>query len=865
MARYDKCIDRIMRAAGRQLKPDQIEAVFERIHQAALDLKNGRKPPKLGKRASSRMGLLPHQAPAMENVIIQAAQYAAVDMVYQAETKLQQANLQVLKLNARGQDFKALTMKGMAPLDAIRMMIARDYSGRIDIESLEQRVTGATDYYRAKLQETWKALGNDMLGFFQDPEKALLLVKELRGENTGDAMAKRGAEAFHDVAEEARESFNRSGGDVGRLDDWGMPQHHSQEKVAAIGRDAWVADMMNRVDRARYADDAGVPFTDQRMQEFLGKAWDNIATDGLASMEPGKRGGSGKVANRHSEERQIHFKDAQAVIDYWTQFGEKTLVEVLDGHIGTMARDIAFVEKFGPNPNTTYQTLRDTALRDTAMADPTKTIEAQGNAVKLDELWNYASGRTKASANLTMSGIADAIANLNVAGKLGGAVLASLFGDKVMYEAVGHMNNIPAFKRWGAEIAMLNPANAVERRLLERNGLMLDSVRSGLNRFYEGLGKSDWTGKLANAVMRVTGMNAINELRKGAFGLNMFSAIGNEIAAGKSFADLDKSDVRLLRNWGIDEADWNVWKLATRVKIKGADNVLLPEAIKQIKTADLQAAGVIPAGQGPEIELAADNARRDATVKLLGAVNTESEFAVVTPGWNERAAFYGDLQRGTIKGEIVRSMLQFKSFPWAYLHRGMDAVANQEGAVPKAAMVAFLITANTLAGAMILQTREVLAGKDPRGMMDENWMKFWGAAFLQGGALGIYGDFLYGATQTRYGSGILEALAGPTVGPILEMGLVQPMQAAKARMEGKESHLAAQTIQDLKGFIPGGNIWYAKAALDHLIWQNVMETLSPGYLANIRARTQKEYGQRWYWEPGETTPDRAPDFMEAVR
>ncbi len=149
-------------------------------------------------------------------------------------------------------------------------------------------------------------------------------------------------------------------------------------------------------------------------------------------------------------------------------------------------------------------------------------------------------------------------------------------------------------------------------------------------------------------------------------------------------------------------------------------------------------------------------------------------------------------------------------------------------------------------------------------MTDENWWKFWGAAFVQGGALGIYGDFLYGANQTRYGSGIIEALSGPTLGPILELGLVQPMTAAKKRMEGKETHLAAQTVQDLKGWVPGGNIWYAKAALDHLIWQRVMDMLSPGYLASIRQRTLKEYGQRWYWNPGDPMPERAPDFGKAV-
>ena len=93
---------------------------------------------------------------------------------------------------------------------------------------------------------------------------------------------------------------------------------------------------------------------------------------------------------------------------------------------------------------------------------------------------------------------------------------------------------------------------------------------------------------------------------------------------------------------------------------------------------------------------------------------------------------------------------------------------------------------------------------------------------------------------------------------------MQPLQAARGAMEGKETHLAARTFQDLKGFIPGNNLWYTKAATDHLIMQQVMEQLSPGYMRSIRQRTQKEYGQSWWWEPGEMAPDRAPDIGAAA-
>lgn len=845
---YLHCIARLQQAAGKQLSDDEVRNIFERIHKAALDIKAGR-----ATTIKSGMGK------GADDVITNAAKEAAAQLQAEAAQKQRQAHLQVTRLAARIADVDGMTAKGVKPLDAVEKTITRDYSGRVNVESLEQRTAGHKAYFGAKLLGTWDSLGKDWLGFFQSKDKLLTLVRELRNEQTGDAVAAKGAKAFHEAAEEARRVFNAAGGDVGKLDDWGMPQHHAQERVAAAGRDAWVTQILPMLDRARYADDLGNPWDDAKLREFLGKAWTTIATNGHGNAEPGARG-NGKVANRHAESRQIHFKDAESVIGYWEKFGDRTVADILMGHIDTMARDIAFVEHFGPNPDTTFQTLRDLALQKATLAEPTKTTDLEGRAVKLGMLYDYSAGRTKPTANLTLSKVADGIAHINTAAKLGGAVWASIFGDKPMMEAVAHLNNLPELQRWRTELALLSPTNAADRRLLQQQGLMLDGIRSGLQRFGDDqLGRGSLPGKFANAVMRATGMQAINEIRKASFGLSLMSAIGNEVSVGRTFDKLTDTDIRALRNYGIEPADWNTWRLAKPQDLGGGNvNVLTPEAISRIPDAALKQAGIIGQADGPEVAAAA---RREAIVKLLGVVNTESEFAIVTPGWKERATFYADLQRGTAKGEIVRSILQFKSFPWAMLQRSMDAVANAETGGGKAAMTAFLVTSTTLAGAMLMQTREVLSGKDPRDMTDP---KFWGAAFLQGGALGIYGDFIYGAGHTRYGSGILEALSGPTIGPLLEMGLVQPIQAIAKKAEGKETHLLAQTVQDAKGFVPGNNMWYTKAAVDHLVWQNVMEMLSPGYLRSIRDRTRKEFNQDWWWTPGDASPDRAPDLGKAA-
>lgn len=861
---YKDCIARLTAAAGRQLTDKEVSAIFERIHQAALDVRAGRvegSDVKIGGKAGKSIG-----AGQPGDLILQeAVQRASADMEAEAAKREKQAELQLIRLGARQGDVARLTAAGMSPLDAIEKTIARDYSGRVNIESLEQKATGYRDYFNRSLLETWDALGNDYLGFFQDRTKLLDLVRELRGEDTGNALAKKGAKAYHDVAEEARQVFNANGGVVGKLDDWGMPQHHSQEKVAAAGKEPWIDATLPLLDRTRYMDEFGQPMDDAKMREFLGHAWDTIATNGHANVKPGGAVG-GKRANRHAEERQIHFKDAQSVIDYWNEFGDRTAVEILTGHVDTMARDIAFVEHFGPNPDVTYRTLRDQALKDATLANPTETPTLEGRAVKLDILYDYSAGRIKPTYRQWLRKTADAITHLNVAGKLGGAALASFFGDKPMMEAVAHLNDIPALQRWGSELRLLNPKNEADRRAIQTQGLMVDNVRSGLQRFGEQLGGTSFTSKMAGAVMKLSGMQAINDIRKGAFGLSAMGAIGDQLAKGTDFANLDKTDVRLLKTWGITERDWSIWKLAKLDTLAGVDRVLTPEMISRITDLQLQQAHITSQVGGAATDIMSEGAqaRRDAIVKLLGVVNTESEFAIVTPGWKERAQFYGSVQRGTVPGEIWRSVLQFKAFPWAMFVRGMDAVANQDTPTSKAIMTSYLIASTTLAGAMLMQTRELLTGKDPLDMTDKKWWKFWGKAFLQGGALGLYGDFLYNSMSTRAGSGPIEALSGPTMGPLLELGLVQPLAAIAKRTEGKDSHLAAQTLHDLKGYMPGGNLWYTKAAMDHLVWQRVLEMASPGYLAQIRQRTQRDFNQEWWWRPGEGTPDRGPEFGRAV-
>lgn len=847
MTDFTRCISALNKAAGRDLDADELQQVFDQIQRTARDLKAGRIQDTGG----------PHNLASPEGLIRRAAELEAQKMIADADRKAANAVRDAKTVATRQAEMGAMKAAGLSDVEAVKRLLVNAPDGRADQFSLESRVLGVSQLLKRGVQDTWAAMDRTFMEYLQRKDRIELLLREIKGEDTGDALAKKGAKAWLDTAEQARQWFNEKGGKVGHLEDWGLPQHHSQELVARAGKDAWIQYVLPRLDRAKYTDLAGRPMSDAEVIDFLGKSWETIATGGVTKLQPGQTKGVGGRANRHAEERQIHLKDAQALIDYWGQYGERTFPDILMGHLEAMSKDIAFVEHFGSNPEATYRLLRDSAEQTGKLADPTKTQAIDKDLRKLDRLWDYASGKTLPVVNARMAAGFDIAKNLNVAGKLGSAAWSSLIGDKVMFEAIGHVNNLPAFQRWYNELRLLNPANAAERRMLRRQALMLDYMSQAMYRFGDELGKSSLTGKLANGVMKVSGMSAVNEWRRGAWALTAMDTLGHMVRS-KDFGSIGPDDMRLLNSYGITEADWKVWKLAELDDLgHGNNEALTPDAIGRITDDQLKAAKTISqADDGAE----AARVRRDATVKLLGTLTSESHLAVLEPGWEQRSRMYAGLQRGVLRDELTRSFWQFKAFPIAQFEKMLQVGMSRPTTGGKIGFLAMVPVMQTIAGGMMIQVQELLNGRDPRPMDD--W-RFWGAAFLKGGTLGLYGDFLFSqAGETRYGSGPLEAVAGPTIGSAAT--LVTFLAKAPGQIEkGDDPKVAAKALNIAKGFIPGQNLWYTKAATDHLIFQAAQEALNPGYLDSMRSRTEREFGNEWWWAPGESTPERLPNLESA--
>lgn len=831
-----ECILAVAKAIGRELTKPEADGIEQRI------TRNMRAQAKADPQAFLGMS----EAERLRT----AAQTAAQELIGEAQLKQQRVALTMIAHDRIQNHITAQQAKGIDNLESLDRVLAFHADGKSNFMSVESQSNAIHDDAVRRILGTMEASNPKWFGLFENKEGVHAIIKEIFGEDSGNAAAKLGAKQWKEVTTTLRERFNRSGGDVGQLDDWGMPHHHSQMMVAKAGREKWIADIMPMLNREHYFNPDGTPMTDVQLHQFLSEAWKTIKSGGANKLEPGKFAGSGARANRGSASRQIHFKDADSYIKYQQAYGERSLFEVLLGHIDSVSKDIALVETLGPNPDNTFRFFRDQAVRDYANSEGADTGKIENRAVDSENLYNIVAGRSLPVASKHLAESFDTLRSWLVASRLGSSVITS-FSDEATMQLTAKINNLPAMQLFANELAALNKLNKMEERLANRAGLGLRVMTASLNRFgQEGL-RTGFSKRLASTVLRVSGLNALTEARRRAFGVTMMSSIGSVVKEHSALGKLDAMDHRILLSKGITEADFKVWKLAQQEDWGGGNNTMLtPESIYRIPDKTLSKLG-------DPVRL-----REQAATKLLAAIREETDMAIIEPGAKERAMTGANLQRGTWKGELTKSFFLFKSFPLAMVTKHLVRGWNMPNRGGRAAYLAPLLAGTTVLGMASLQVNELLNGRDPRKLAGEDAGKTWLAAALKGGSLGIYGDFLF-SQSTQYGQSPVASVMGPVVGLGEDMfNLTQGnlLQMAK----GQDTHVGAEAVKFVRGNLPGASLWYTKAALDHLVFHQLQEYFSPGYLANMRSRAQREFGQKYYWEPGEVMPDRAPDFGAAI-
>lgn len=820
-----ECINAVQQAAARRLTQQEIQNIEDRIYR--------------------NMRQLARNDPASWRVLTdaerlrRAGQLAADELKNEAALKKRRVAL-TIAARQRLDTFINSYQGRDGKLEALNRTIAFHADGKSNFLSVESRGKATRDYALSQIQEAFEAVDPRFFHLFEDEASVRDLVYEMRGQDTGNVRAKKGAKAWADVTELLRRRFNDAGGDIGYLENWGVPQHHSMEKVGRVSRDKWVSDVIGKLDRKYYIREDGQLMSDAELTTFLGEAYNTIATGGLNKLSDSGMRLSGSRANRGNASRQIHFKDADSYMEYQREYGDRSLWEVMVGHLEGISKDIALVETYGPNPDHVFRSVLDEVTAKEATANPQNTGRIKRIANSTENLYNFISGKTQPIANPHIARWSDNIRNWMVASRLGSALLASFSDLGTMYLSA-KVANLPMNKLFANQLEAMNPANHTELARARRAGLAMESLLGSVNRWaMDNMGPSvsRWA---ATAVMRASGLTAWTDAHKRAYGVTMMGSLGEVVSRTPDLRSLDDNDFRILKSKGITEQDFSVWKLAQQEDWgNGNTTMLTPESIMRIPDAALQHIGP------PE------RVRFEAMRRLLGAVSEEVDMAVITPGAREQMVTGGGLQRGTVKGEVVRSVFLFKSFPISVVMRHWSRAMGMPSAGGRAAYIAAFIASTTILGALSQQLNDMASGRNPRDMTGKDAGKFWLGALLKGGGLGLYGDFLL-SDHTRYGSGALASMLGPVAGlvdDVIKLGQGIPLNA----VEGKPEQTGGDLVKLGKGLIPGANLWYAKAALDHMIFNQMQEYFSPGYLRKVEQRSKKNFNQTYWWRPQDTLP-----------
>lgn len=240
----------------------------------------------------------------------------------------------------------------------------------------------------------------------------------------------------------------------------------------------------------------------------------------------------------------------------------------------------------------------------------------------------------------------------------------------------------------------------------------------------------------------------------------------------------------------------------------------------------------------PRVQRVLADTRRDVELAFRRFFADEMLGSTLEPDAQLRRFLYQGTQPGTVKGEALRAIALFKSFPVAYAQRVISQAVLGFGEGERGKQLAHiggLIAISTMLGYAAMTAKDLVRGYTPRD--PTNW-KTWLAAMAQGGGIGIYGDFLFGQGN-RFGNSPLETVAGPALGGAAN--LISIWQRAK---EGEAK--AGDALGVLMRETPFINLWWARPALDALILNSAREWASPGTLRRQARQREKDYGQeRW--------------------
>lgn len=835
---FEDCMAEVERMAGRKLADEEREAIAEQVDTII-------KRARLDDTVADLTASVQKQLDDFARDTVIAAQVARKNT---ALNKLRTAEMLDYVTSTWGDNYG----KG---LKAYLGGVASARRGARDSVAAQQQAT-VTRYAQSFLS---KLEIEGVHSFFTSGvlDKEIWRAVEQLGKETPDMRgipveAQKIAKIIEEHSERARLEANKHGANIGKLSGYVMKQTHDMYKMDAAGRDEWIKFVGDKLDLDRTFPD----MAPEKRLEALNGIYTNFAAGTHVKFGPPPSGGftgAGNIGKRLSHDRVLHFKDADAGFEYNQKFGSGTLAEGVTYGLEKLASDTALMARMGPNAEANLDAV---ILKISQRLQKANDVEALNKFEKRDapwlknRLWPNLTGETRIPHDALGAKISSIVRKVEQMAKLGGALLSAItdipmYAAEVRYQG-GNMLSGMAEAIGGLARGKYTP---LEKEIISDLGVAMDSMKGSI------MGRFDAEDMVPGAItkmqqvfFKLNGLQWWTDSLRTSFAMASSHRLAR--AAGGTFDSLDPELQRAMSLYGIDSSKWEVVRQATTKEADGR-TYLTPEGVRDLGD-DVYAAYLKGQGIEPTPGRIA-NERDKLAASFRSYYADRAGFAVLEPDAVTRSYLYGASRPGTWSGEIARHFMMFKSFSAAVIQRPlsreiygrgeqtelMKALRNGNGEMLG---LANLLAWSTVFGYGAMALKDLAKGKTPRDVTEDP-VAVITAAMLQGGALGIYGDFLFGELKSRHGGGPLDTLMGPT---FAVFDLVA--QAKEGELE------AGDVLKFAINNTPYANLFYTKAAIDYAFMYQISESMSPGYLRRMERRAKEEKGQTYLFPPSQAIP-----------
>jgi hypothetical protein len=761
--------------------------------------------------------------------------------------------------------------------------IRRDFADRPDlgIESFLVGTNLARQGSRLSVAAEQKALGDAYIGgMIHDLERGDLLPILTRGDSDqdiADALWRLGkgldtkglnqpvvdiAKIIQKYQETTRLDANRAGASIGQIPGYVTRQSHDAERLGAAGFDRWAADILPRLDPATF-DSVG------DTTKFLRGVYDGLISGDHLKADTGAKPsgfkGPANLAKKLSQERVLHFADGVAWHEYNKLYGTGNLREAVMRGLDLSGQNTALMRKLGTNPEANLNMAMDIIKEDVRKGGDPEALKNFNEARRgvIENRYKEVSGQTRIAGSAFAARVSANVRAWQSLSKLGGALLSSftdlpVAASEFRYQGRSYLG---ALGEMTAGLAK-GRGSREQREILSSFGVYADSMRGEIMRRFSA--DDSMGGKMSRGMsqfFRLNGLSWWTDANKASAGLMMAHDLAHN--KGRSWDSLDGQYKRALGLYDLDAGKWDLLR-GMETKLADGKDYMTTDGIATIP--DESVIGYLQDKGRPVSEGAIREVREDLNRNLRAYINDRVSYAVLEPDARTRSIINQGTRPGTIPGELIRFMTQFKSFPAAYMQKTMGRELFGRGYAPTplgqgyrgskdliAALrngngemlgMAQLLLWTTAFGYLSMSSKDVIKQRTPRSPEDP---KTWLAAMVQGGGFGIFGDYLFGEAS-RFGNKPLESAAGPVLGTAASALDLW----SKVRSGDDAASSAFRLAQNNTPFL---NLFYSRIVLDHLFFYSVQEAMNPGSLRRNEQRIQKENNQQFLLKPSQSYMD----------